>query len=60
MNKNLNFPLLIVAVILGFAIIKDFDFYSFSFKNLWLDIIYIIVFLISILFLFKNQPNSKK
>ncbi|WP_242610684.1 hypothetical protein [Aquimarina brevivitae] len=56
MNKKyLSFPLLIIAIILGVAIFKDFNFNTLTFKNLWLDIVYIIVFIVSLFLLFKKK-----
>lgn len=58
--KNSKFPTFtfaIIAIILGFALKKDFDIESLTFKNPGIAIIYGIVFLFSVYALIKNRKN---
>lgn len=48
-------PLGIIAIILGCVLLSDFDFRKLTFKNLWLDILYIIVFIIAVFLLFRDK-----
>ncbi len=52
--KSLNFFFLIIAIILGSVLFKQFDFENLKFKHTGLAIIYLVVFAISIYFLISN------
>lgn len=58
-KKGLNFGLVIIAFILGIALFKHFDFDNFSFRKPVLDILYLIVFAISIYLIIKDYKKSK-
>jgi len=59
-NKNLSFPFIVVAIILGITIYKDFDFNTFTFKETWLDILYVITFIYVLVILFKKKKKVAK
>lgn len=58
-NRNFSFPLVIVAVILGITIYKHFNFKTLTFKESWLDVVYLVTFVIVLFFLFKGKVQSK-
>jgi hypothetical protein len=39
-NQNVNFPMLLVVIIIGTGLYKDFDFATLTFKRPYLDIVY--------------------
>lgn len=55
MKINLSFPLVVMALIIGFAIYNDFDFGALNFKHPWLAVVYIIAFAITIFFMFNGK-----
>jgi len=60
-KKTPNFFLIVIALILGQGIYKQFDFENLKFENPALSIIYIIVFVFSIYFLVKkDKKHSEK
>ena len=56
-NTYFKLPLIIIALILGVAIFKDFDFDTLTFENFWLDIIYIVAFILTLIFIFNNKST---
>jgi hypothetical protein len=57
-NKKIpTFTFGIVAIILGSALLKHFDFENLSFQKPLLDALYLIVFVFSIYALVKNYKN---
>ena len=59
-KKAPNFFLVIIAIILGQALYKQFDFEILKFEKPALAIIYIIVFVICIYLLVKKTKNQPK
>ena len=59
-KKGLAFPLLIIAIVLGWTIFKQFDFKNFKFENPALGIVYLITFLISVYLIVKNLKEKKE
>ena len=54
-NKKLvNFFFVMIALILGWTLYKQFDFENLRFENTGLAIIYMVVFVMSIYFLIKD------
>ena len=54
-NKKGNlFPFIIIVIVLGMGIYKEFDFENFKFEKPALAVVYILTFLMSVFFLFKN------
>ena len=56
-NTYFKLPLIIIALIIGVAIFKDFNFSTMTFKKPWLDIVYIIAFILTLIFIFKNKSK---
>ncbi|MBF8456117.1 hypothetical protein IV494_02890 [Kaistella sp. G5-32] len=56
-KKNLSFTFIIIAVILGVTLYKQFDFENMKFEKTGLAIVYLIGFAISIFVLIKNYRN---
>jgi len=56
-KKSLNFIFLIIAIILGWTLFKQFDLENLKFKHNGLAIIYIVVFAFSIYFLVRNYKK---
>jgi hypothetical protein len=56
-NKPSSFIFIIVALILGSALYKHFDFQNLKFEKPALDTVYLITFVVSIYFIIKNFMN---
>ncbi len=56
-NKASSFTFIIVALILGSALYKQFDFEMLKFAKPALAIVYIITFVVCIYFIVKNYRN---
>lgn len=54
-KKGLSFPLLIIAIVLGWAIYKEFSFENFEFKKPAIALVYIIAFAIAVYLLVKRD-----
>jgi MFS superfamily sulfate permease-like transporter len=59
-NKVPVFTFSIVAIILGVALFKQFDFRNLTFEKPGLAIVYMIVFVAVIYFLIKNAITNNK
>lgn len=59
-KKSINFFFLIIVLILGPAIYKQFDFETLRFKNIALALIYIITFLSAIILMIKDYRKPAK
>jgi len=57
-KKSLLFPLMVVVIILGVTLYKQFDFESLKFEKPALAVLYIIVFLAALYFLVKKPKKS--
>lgn len=57
-KKGHPFPFLIIAIVLGWTIFKQFDFENLKFEKPALAIIYIVTFLMSVYFLVKNVKEK--
>jgi hypothetical protein len=53
-KKGINFSFVIVAFLLGWTLIKHFDFTTYKFEYPVLDIIYLIVFIVSLYLIIKD------
>ena len=58
-NQNVNFPMLLVVIIIGTGLYKDFDFATSTFKRPYLDIVYGISLTAGLYFLFKGKKESE-
>ena len=56
-KKGYNFFFALIAIILGWTLFKHFDFQTFRFADPDLDILYLIVFVLSIYFIFKGSKK---
>jgi hypothetical protein len=54
-SKKSSIALIIIAVILGGAIFRHFNFNTLTFEKPWLDALYIIVFISSLFLIFKKE-----
>jgi len=52
-----NFFFVVIAIILGVALFKQFDFENLEFEKPALAVVYIIVFIFSIGFMIKKSKN---
>lgn len=59
-KKGLPFPFIIVAIIVGCAIYKQFDFKTLKFENTALAIIYILTFLLSVFVLVRSIVRNRE
>jgi len=57
-KKGFSFPLLIIAIVLGWTIFKQFDFENLKFEKPVLAVVYILTFLISVYLLIKNSKSK--
>jgi hypothetical protein len=58
-KKGLTFLFLIIAIILGWTIFKQFDFENLKFEKPALAVVYILTFIMSVYFLVKNAKEEK-
>ncbi len=56
-KKVLSFALIIVAIILGVTLFKQFDFDNLKFKHTGLAIVYMVTFVFAIYFLVRNSKK---
>jgi len=59
-KKPISFTLLVVAIILGVTLYKQFDFKNLKFEQPALAVVYIIVFVVSLYFLIKRPKKSSE
>jgi hypothetical protein len=59
-KKGLSFPLIIIAIVLGVTIFKQFNFKSFKFESPAMAVIYILTFVMTLYFLFKNPKEEQE
>ena len=60
-RKGINFFFAVIAIILGSALWKQFDFDTFKFQKPALAILYIVVFVVSVYLLirdYKKRPEN--
>ena len=57
-KNTMSFTLLIVAVILGVTLYKQFDFQTLRFEKTGLAIVYLIVFIASVTILIRNLRKT--
>ncbi|MFI5450724.1 hypothetical protein ACHMWN_01075 [Pedobacter sp. UC225_61] len=59
-KKGLSFPLIIVAIVLGATIFKQFDFKTSKFESPAMAVIYILTFVMTVYFIFKNTKEEQE
>ncbi len=59
-KKGINWFFAIIAFTLGLTLFKHIDFATFTLKDPILDVLYLVVFVLSIYFLVKGSKQSEK
>lgn len=59
-KKGQPFPLIVVAIVLGVTIYKQFHFDTLKFEQPAMAVVYILTFLMVVYFLIKNAKDNKK
>ena len=57
-KKGIPFPLLIIAIVLGWIIVKEFDFENLKFEKPAMAVIYILTFVMTVYMIFKNNNQD--
>nr|WP_315150171.1 hypothetical protein [uncultured Flavobacterium sp.] len=58
-NKKISsFAFGVIAIILGWTLVKHFDFKNLRFEKTWLDVLYLVIFVFSIYALIKNRKKE--
>lgn len=58
-NQNVNFPMLLIVIIIATGLYKDFDFATSTFKRPYLDVVYGISLVMGLYFLFKGKKEGE-
>jgi len=53
-KKGLSFPFLIIAIVLGAGIYREFDFENLKFEKPALAVVYILAFLMTVYFIIRG------
>ena len=59
-KKGINWFFAFIAFTLGLTLFKHIDFVTFTLKDPLLDVLYLIVFVLSIYFMLKGNNQSEK
>lgn len=59
-RKQHSFPLIIIAIVLGWTIFKQFDFENVKFEKPAMAVVYILTFLMTVYFIFKKDKDKEK
>ncbi len=59
-RKEYSLPLIIIAVVIGCSIFKDFDFEKLKFEKPALAVVYILTFLMTLYFIFKKDKPKEE
>ena len=60
-NKiGFNFFFVLLAFPIGLALLREFDFKTYTFKKTGLGILYLITFIVAIYLTFKKKENATK
>ena len=59
-KKELNSGLVIIAIVLGWTLFKQFDFENLKFEKPAMAVIYGLTFIMTIYFIFKKDKNKEK
>lgn len=57
-KKGIPFPLVIIAIVLGWTIVKQFDFENLKFEKPAMAVIYILTFVMTVYMIFKNNNQD--
>ncbi|MBK8080310.1 MAG: hypothetical protein IPK25_08540 [Saprospiraceae bacterium] len=58
LKKEYSFPLIIIAIVLGWTIFKQFDFENVKFEKPAMAVVYILTFLMTLYFIFKKEKEN--
>lgn len=59
-KKGFNFFLIIIALVTGNKLFKHFDFQKFTFEKPFIDTVYLIAFIASVVFITKELIQLKR
>jgi len=59
-KKGLPFPLIIIAIVLGWTIFKQFDFENLKFEKPAMAVVYILTLIMTLFFIFKKDKSEEK
>jgi hypothetical protein len=59
-KKEYSFPLIIIAVVLGWTIFKQFDFEKLKFEKPAMAVVYTLTFLMTVYFILKKDKGKEK
>jgi predicted ferric reductase len=57
-KKELSFPLIIIAIVIGVTIFKQFDFENLKFEKPAMAVVYILTFLMTVYLIFKKKTEK--
>lgn len=57
-KKGPSFILIIISVIIGVALYKQFDFQNYTFEKPALSVVYLITFVVCVSIIIKNSRNK--
>ncbi|MDI9882772.1 hypothetical protein [Flectobacillus longus] len=58
-NQKISFPLLLIAIIIGTGLYKDFNFATLTFKRPYLDIVYGVSLIFALYMIFKGKKENE-
>jgi hypothetical protein len=59
MKNEYSFPLLVIAIVLGATIFKQFSFDTLRFENPAMAVVYILTFLMTVYFIFRKNKQKE-
>jgi len=59
-EKGSSFILIVIAVIIGSALFKQFDFKTLRFEKIGLSIVYLLTLIVLIIIIVRNNKNRPK
>ena len=59
-KKEYSYLLIIIAVVLGWTIFKQFDFEKLKFEKPAMAVVYTLTFLITVYFILKKEKSKEK
>lgn len=59
-KKTISFPLVIIAIIIGVALFRQFDSTTLRFDNPWLSVVYGVTFSVLMYALIRNNRGANR
>lgn len=59
-RKEYSFPLIVIALVLGWTIFKQFDFENIRFEQPAMAMVYILTFLMTVYFILKKDKKKEQ